>query len=246
MDLADKVVLVTGGARRVGRAVSLGLARAGARVAIHYCSSRNDAVVTLDEVKRNGGSGCVVGGDFSAISEIKKVVDCCVAELGRIDILVNNAATYFKTAVLDTTEEDWDKLLDLNLKAPYFCSAHAARYMLKNGSGGRIINLADVSAYSPWPDYIPYCTSKAGLIALTKGLSKALAPDILVNAVASGTVLMSDSASADYTTAVADKTLLKRIGSPQDIVKAVLFLIEGGDYITGEILAVDGGRRLSS
>ncbi len=245
MELAGKAVLVTGGAQRVGQAISLGLARAGAQVAIHYHNSREDAEKTLAQVKSENGSGCLVHGDLSSIADVRNVVDTCASTLGGLDVLVNNAALYLKTPPFETSEEDWDRLFGINLKAPYFCSVHAVRQMREQGQGGKIINVADVSAYSPWPDYVPYCTTKAGLIAMTKGLAKAFAPDILVNAVASGTVLMSDGASTDYTAHIAAETLLKRIGSPQDIVNAVLFLIEGGDYITGEILAVDGGRQIS-
>jgi NAD(P)-dependent dehydrogenase (short-subunit alcohol dehydrogenase family) len=145
---------------------------------------------------------------------------------------------------LATTEEDWDTLFDVNLKAAYFCAKSAAAIMLKQKSG-KIINIADVSAYSPWPDYIPYCTTKAGIIAMTKGLAKRLAPDIQVNAIAAGTVLLDEAASDTYQRIIESETLLKRIGSPQDIVRTVLFLLGETDYITGAIIPVDGGKLIA-
>ena len=244
MEIRGKVVLVTGGARRVGKAISLGIGQLGAHVAIHYHGSKQGAHEALAAIEAAGSKGCVIPGDFSSLADIRRVVDTCISELGGLDILINNAAVFFKTPVFTTHENEWDRLFALNLKAPYFCSSYAAAHMRKHGSG-KIISIADTSANNPWPDYIPYCTSKAGLIAMTKGLAKALAPEIQVNAVASGTVLMAENATAEHTQKIAAATLLKRIGSPADIVRAIKFLVEDGDYVTGEILTVDGGRHLA-
>jgi NAD(P)-dependent dehydrogenase (short-subunit alcohol dehydrogenase family) len=172
------------------------------------------------------------------------VVDGCARHFGRLDFLVNNAAVYYKTTFGSVTEEAWDSLLSVNLKAPFFCAQFAAKIMKRNGFG-RIVNIADVAAMAPWPDFIPYCASKAGLVSVTQGLAQALAPEIQVNAVAPGTVLMADSASEEYTEQIRRNTLLQRIGTPEDIANAVLFLLKHGDYMTGSVISVDGGRLLS-
>ncbi|MFQ5648438.1 MAG: SDR family NAD(P)-dependent oxidoreductase [bacterium] len=243
MDLSGKVVLVTGGAHRVGQAISLGLAKKGAKVAIHYNQSADGAHETLARIRAAGQEAFLIQGDLSHFHQIERVLEACYEEFKRIDVLINNAALYFKTPVLDTTEEQWDELFAVNLKAAYFCATLAARHMLEQNAG-KIINITDVAGILPWPDFIPYCTTKAGLIAITKGLAKALAPQIQVNAVASGTVLMAENASQADKEAIRQATLLKRIGSPRDVLSTILFLIQGSDYITGEVIAVDGGRLL--
>jgi len=244
MQTQDKVILVTGGAHRVGRTLSRGLAEHGAKVAIHYRASVAEAQATQADIQDSGHTAELIQGDFSSIDDVRKVVDTCVETFGRLDVLINNAAVYFETPLASVSPEEWDKLFAVNLRAPFFCAQAAAKYMQKQGSG-KIINIADVSAYSPWPDYIPYCTTKAGLIALTKGLAKALAPAIQVNAIASGTVLMTEDATETQVRQIKESTLLQRIGSPQDILNTILFLLEGSDYITGEVIAVDGGSQLA-
>ncbi|MFQ5770280.1 MAG: SDR family NAD(P)-dependent oxidoreductase, partial [bacterium] len=134
-------------------------------------------------------------------------------------------------------------LLNINLKAPFFCAQYVAKYMKKQKIG-KIINLADVAGISPWPGYIPYCASKAGLIAITKGLAKTLAPKIQVNAIASGTVLLQEDTTKEFENEIKNLSLLKKIGTPADIVNTVVFLIKGSDFITGEVITVDGGRLL--
>ncbi len=243
MKLEKKVCLVTGGAHRVGKAIALGLAAQGARLGLHYHRTKQHAKATLEEVRALGSEGVLLQGDFRRVADIKAVVDGCVAHFGRIDVLINNAAIYFRTPLGETTEQQWDDLLGINLKAPFFCSQFAAQVMKKQGSG-KIVNIADVAGINPWPGFIPYSVSKAGLISLTRGLAKALAPDIQVNAIASGTVLMSEGASEEYTREIREKTLLKKIGSPEDVVNTVLFLLQGSDYITGAVIPVDGGRLL--
>ncbi|MCG8608635.1 SDR family oxidoreductase [bacterium] len=243
MEIRGKVALVTGGAVRLGQAISFGLAKEGVKVAVHYHHSTQAAEETVAGIESLGGRAVAVKGDFRRVSEIESVVQNVVRLLGGLDILINNAADYFQTPLGQTDENQWDRLLDLNLKAPYFCAQAAADVMTRQ-KGGKIINISDVAAISPWPDFIPYCASKAGLISVTKGLAKALAPDIQVNTIASGTVLMQDDAPSNYRTKIAEQTLLKRIGSPADIVKAIIFLLRDGDYITGEVLGVDGGRLL--
>ncbi len=244
MDVKDKVALVTGGAHRVGKHISIALAKAGAKLAIHHNRATEEGTQTLAELHALGVEATLFQGDFTAVRDVERVVNECTQQFGRVDILVNNAAAYFKTPLLQTSEEEWDTLFSVNLKAVYFCSQFVAAGMLQRKSG-KIINIADVAAMLPWPDFIPYCTTKAGVIALTKGLAQALGPTIQVNAIASGTVLLSEDTSSKERRKLEKETLLKRIGTPQDIANTVLFLLQGGDYITGEVIAVDGGRLLA-
>lgn len=244
MELNNKVALVSGGAMRVGKAITIGLAKAGAIVAIHYHRSKDEAEKTFSEVKKAGGTGMLIRGDFTRVSEIEKVVAACYREFERIDVLINNAAIYYRTPLGETSEQQWDELLTVNLKAPFFCSQAVAKIM-KQQKQGKIINIADVAGIDPWPGYLPYCASKAGLIALTKGLAKALAPEIQVNAIASGTVLLQPDATAEYRKEIEGLSLLKRVGSPEDIVNTVLYLLQGSDFLTGAVIPVDGGRLLA-
>ncbi|MFQ5677764.1 MAG: SDR family NAD(P)-dependent oxidoreductase [bacterium] len=243
MELTNKVALVTGGARRVGKAIAVGLAKEGMAIALHYHKSDQQAEETVAQLHALGAEVLPVKGDFSNVAEINRVVQTCVEHFKQLNVLINNAAVYIKTPVGRATEKDWDKLLDVNLKAVYFC-AQAVSAIMKKQKSGKIINIADVAGIDPWPDFIPYSASKAGVIAVTKGLAKALAPDIQVNAIASGTVLMSEDATENYTDHIKDMTLLKRIGTPDDVVNTVLFLLKGTDFVTGEVVAVDGGRLL--
>jgi len=244
LDIRGKSALVTGGAVRVGKAISVGLAKAGAEVAVHYNKSQDEAQKTVSEIEAFGGQAFAIRGDFSEISEIERVVSDSTAETGRLDILINNAANYFRTPIGEVTEDGWDALFHLNVRAPFFCAQSAASIMKKQASG-KIINIADVAGISPWRDFIAYSASKAGLISITKGLAKALAPHVQVNAIASGTVLIQEEASEKDKRQVGDQTLLKRIGKPEDIVNTILFLLQGSDYLTGTVVTVDGGRLLA-
>ena len=244
MQLDGKIALVTGGSQRVGRAISLGLAQRGARVAVHYHDSENQARDTVDQIRDAGGEAFPIRGNFALTRDIRNTMKACVKQFGGLDILVNNAAVYFETLLRETSEKEWDMLFEINLKAPFFCCQEAAKVMEKQQSG-KIVNIADVAGIVPWADHIPYCATKAGLISITKGLAKALAPNIQVNAVASGTVLLADNAAKEYREKIENGTLLKRIGSPQDVVNTVLFLLTGSDYITGSVIAVDGGKLLA-
>ena len=243
MKLENTVALVTGGAQRVGSEISLGLANEGVRVATHCNKSVDKAETLAKKIKDSGGDSIVIQGDFSVVQEIERVVKKCHDHFGRIDILINNAAVYYKTPLHDTTEEQWDTLLNINIKASFFCTKSVSQYMLKQKSG-KIISIADVAGYSPWPGYLPYSITKAGIICLTKGLAKELAPNIQVNAIAAGTVLMGENATPEYRRQIENATLLKRIGTPQDIVNTIIFLLKGSDYITGTIIPVDGGKLL--
>jgi len=243
MNLQKKVALITGAAHRVGKAIALGLAKEGMKIALHFNRSHEQANQTLEEIKAVGAEAFAIQGDFADVAQIENVVKKCHEHFKQIDVLINNAALYFKTPVGETSEPEWDDLLGINLKAPYFCAQYVSDLM-KQKKRGKIINITDVAGISPWPEFIPYSASKAGLIAVTKGLAKALAPNIQVNAIASGTILMSEDATEEYKTEIKDSTLLKKLGTPQDIVNAAIFLLKGSDFVTGEVVVVDGGRLL--
>lgn len=234
-------VLITGAAKRIGRAIALALAERGADIVIHYHRSEDAARETAREIEARGVRALALQADLANVREIERLIERAADALGRLDILVNNASVFFRTPFGSITEEQWDLNLDVNLKAPFFCAQYAARFMREQG-GGKIINIADWAGFRPYAGYIPYCVSKAGLIALTQVLARTLAPTILVNAVAPGPVLLPEDYGEDEIRAIIEGTPLKRLGSPEDVVRAVLFLIEGSDFITGHTLVVDGGR----
>ncbi len=238
--LNGQVALVTGSAKRLGRAVALHLAQEGADVVIHHNSSRAEAQSAVAEIEQLGRRAVAIAADLGNVSEIKRLFEEAAKQFGRLDILVNNAANFLQTDFGSTSEETWDASLDTNLKASFFC-AQAAAPLLKQ-SQGVIINFADVGGLLAWTGYIPYCISKAGVIMLTRCLAKALAPGVRVNAIAPGVIAMPGDPpglEADFIERVA----LHRSGSPSDITGAVSFLI-GSKFMTGQILIVDGGRTL--
>jgi NAD(P)-dependent dehydrogenase (short-subunit alcohol dehydrogenase family) len=241
MNLQGKVALVTGGARRLGKAVVLKLAERGARVVIHYHHSAEDAIATAAAVEQLGGEAKLVQGDLSKVDQVDRVVSEAAATWGRLDILVNNAAVFFDTPLDRVTEEQWDYLFDVNLKGAFFCSQRAAAEMRRN-DGGVIINFVDTGIYVTWKNYTPYLITKAGVEQMTYAMAKELAPDIRVNAVALGPVLLPDG----HTTAEGEKfaatTLLQRLGGSDALAEAVLYLIEA-DFVTGVVLPIDGGQR---
>jgi pteridine reductase len=241
---AGKIALVTGAARRVGKAIALTLADRGAHVIITYHTSRVEALATLREIEARGVQGMVLQGNITRSSDVDSIVRHAIERFGRIDILVNNASNYYKTPFATLTEEQWDDLVGTNLKGTFLVSKRVGDEMLKMGVG-KIINLADWAGLRPYKDFLPYCVAKAGVIALTTGLAKALAPHIQVNAVAPGSVMLPEDASASLREAIIRATPLKRIGAPSDIAQTVVFLVEGSDFITGAIIPVDGGRLLA-
>jgi len=241
MQLKDCVVLITGGVTRVGRMITLELAKSGAEMFCHYNKSERDARSLKKEVEQMGGSIHLFQGDLSDISFAEKLVDMVFDRAKRVDVLINNAALFFKTPFGSISEEQWDRLFTLNLKAAFFCAQKAGQYMVRQGKG-KIINIADPSGESPWPSFIPYGLTKAGIIAMTKGLAKALAPDVQVNCINPGPVLIPENYTEKERKRAIENTLLKREGSAQDIAVTVKFLVEGSDYITGAVVNVDGGR----
>jgi NAD(P)-dependent dehydrogenase (short-subunit alcohol dehydrogenase family) len=244
MTLEHRVVLVTGGARRIGQAIALALAKRRAHVVISYRTSKADAAHTLAALERCGGPHAAIQADLTKAAAIRQLVERIRRRFGRLDVLINNAATFERTPFATLSERDWDEAIDTNLKSPFLCALYASRLMRRHG-GGKIINLADWAGVRPYRDYLPYCVSKAGVIGLTKALAKELAPSIQVNAIAPGLMLPPPDMSASTRTRIARRALLKRWGSPQDIANTVLFLIEGTDFMTGSTLFVDGGQLIA-
>ena len=245
MNLKGKTALVTGAAKRVGREIALGLARRGANIIVHYNSSAQDARRTVAEIKALGVDALAVRADQSKARQVEIAVARALQHFHRIDVLITSAAVYKKTPFDTLTEADWDMHLDANLKGPFLFALEVGRHMKKRKLAGKIVLFADWAAIRPYADYLPYCVSKAGVICLTRSLAKALGPKVQVNAIAPGPILLPPDFTAAETRAVVEATVVKRLGSPQDIVNSVVFLIEGSDFITGHTLLVDGGRLIA-
>lgn len=243
VNLQGKTAVVTGAAHRVGKAIALALAEAGAHVVVHYFNAADQVPATLAEIEALGVTAVPVQADLSAAAGVEALFDAAEAALGGVDVLANSAAIMEAGDVLTLAPADWQRSLDLNLSAPFFCAQRAARSMRVRG-GGAIVNIADLSGLQPWARYPAHSVSKAGLLMATQVLAKALAPDIRVNAVAPGPVVKPDEWSDEHWRALGQRTLLKRTGSGYDVARAVRFLVEA-DYITGETLLVDGGRHLA-
>ncbi len=232
--IEGKVVLVTGAARRIGRAIALQLGRAGARVAVHYRGSAEEAEQTAAEC-----GGQAFQADLTSVREIERLFTTVAEVYGQLDALVNNAAVYERTPILRTTEEQWDRILTTNLKAYYFCAQQAARLMLPRGEG-RILNISSLGGIRPWAQYGAYNASKAGVIHLTKSLAKELAPAIQVNSIAPGVIEFGDPIPKEVQRQI-DATPSGRAGTGEDIAEAALYFLTCSRYVTGQVLAVDGG-----
>ena len=241
MRLEKRVVLVTGGAKRIGRHLALALARRGAHLIINYRYSNTDAQAVVREIETLGVEAMAVQGDVSNAADVDRMVRQSTERFGRIDVLINNAAVYFKTPFQHVSESDWDLTLDINLKGSFLCARAVADGMVERGEG-KIINFADWAGMRPYREYLPYCVSKAGVIALTQSLAQELAPAVQVNCIAPGPILLPEEMDEHEREKVIRATPLKRIGSPEDIVQTVLYLIEGTDFVTGGTYLVDGGR----
>ncbi|MFN8626038.1 MAG: SDR family oxidoreductase [Candidatus Binatia bacterium] len=241
MEFSGKVVLVTGGAKRVGRAIVLELARGGARIVVHCHASRADAENTCVAARALGARAAVVTGDLAVSADVERIATAAGAAFGRVDALVNNAAVFAPTPVATLTDEQWDRTLSINLKAPYLLAVHLGRLM-HAGQGGAIVNVADWAAMRPYRGYLPYMVSKAGLIALTRGLAKTLAPTVRVNCVAPGPVLPPEDYSDAERSELMRVTPLQRLGTPEDVARMVRFLIAEATFSTGGVYLVDGGR----
>ena len=227
-------VLVTGAAKRIGRVIARELSRRGFKVAIHYNTSRSEA----EEAAAECDHAPVFQADLSQADQIRRLFREINDQFGSLDCLVNNAARFTRFPPLDITEADWDFIHDVNLKATFFCCQEAARQMQALGSG-RIVNISSLGGLRPWADHAHYCASKAGVIMLTKALAKALAPAISVNSVAPGVITFDDVDSRVQR--MIDSTPMHRAGTPEDVADAVHFFLTAPDFITGQVLAVDGG-----
>ena len=241
MDLHRAGVLVTGGAQRLGRAIALGLGRAGANVLIHYHRSAEQAQAVVAELRALGIEAAAVQGDLARVADAERVADAAIAQWGQLNLLVNNAGIWGRTPLGTVSAEQWDELLATNVRGAFFIAQRAASALRE--TQGAIVNIADVGALRPWRNYTPYLVSKGAVVTLTETLAKDLAPDVRVNAVAPGPVLLPDNWTAEQAEKTAQSVLLGRVGRPEDIADAVLFLARA-DYITGVILPVDGGQRL--
>ncbi|MEO8635867.1 MAG: SDR family oxidoreductase [Gemmatimonadales bacterium] len=240
MQLASRVALVTGAGRRVGRALALALAGRGMRVAIHSHHSTADAQATLDRVRQLGADGACFSADLSDAHAARELPARVTAQFGQLDVLVNSAGIMTRASIEDTTPELWDEIMHINLRSMFFVAQGALPAL--RAAKGRIVNLADVGGMEPWPSYAAHSISKAGVIMLTRTLARALAPDITVNAISPGAVLPPDDWDAAAREHLVRTTPLRRLGSPEDVGAALLYLLEGGDYVTGQTLVVDGGR----
>lgn len=242
MNLNGKAALVTGGAHRLGRAFALGLARAGADVLIDYHSSEAEAQRTVREIRALGRRGEAVRADVSSEADVRRLVDASRKAFGRLDVLVNSASLFHAAPVERTTTDDWNRSLAVNLTGPFMLSREAAPLLRADG-GGLIVNIADLSAFQPWPSYVAHAVSKAGLVHLTRVLARALAPHVRVNCVAPGTVLPPEGYTETESDPKGARRVLEREGSPEDAVRALLYFAEA-DFVTGEVAVVDGGRML--
>lgn len=245
-DLKGKVALVTGSARRIGAVTVRMLHEAGATVIVHYRSSSKDAELLCEELNEIRADSCFLQQcDLLEIDKLPVMVDSIIEQAGRLDILVNNASSFYPTPIGEITEADWDNLMGSNLKAPIFLAQAVAPHLTKNK--GSMVNIVDVHGFRPLKDYPVYSAAKAGLLMLTQSLARELGPDIRVNGVAPGAILWPEAEENQNKTeqkALLAKTALKREGTPEDIARTILFLVRDADYITGQVIPVDGGRLL--
>jgi pteridine reductase len=240
--LLDHAVLVTGAARRIGAALVRGFHAEGANVAIHYHRSARDAEVLCDQLNAaRRDSAITIGADLMDAAAMPRIVERVTSTFGRLTVLINNASTFYPTPLGRITPEQWDDLMGTNLKAPLFLTQAAALALRE--SRGLVINLVDIHAQRPLPEHTVYSAAKAGLAMLTRSLARELSPEVRVNGIAPGPILWPDG-GIDATTKheIVSKTLLKRKGNPEDIVRAALYFAKDAPYVTGQILAVDGGR----
>ena len=243
MNISGKIALVTGGAKRVGKAIVQALAARGCHLVVHYHRSQAQAQETVRDLRAAGHRALAVQADITKEDQVEAMIEAATAHFGRIDILVNNAALFYRTPLDTLTIEDWERVMDVNLTGTFLC-AHKIGLRMREWGWGHIINIADVAGERPWADYIPYSVSKACVLTFTQGLAMELAPQVMVNAVIPGPVLFQEDTPDSVRQREIDKTLVKRAGSPQDVAQVVVFVAES-DYSTGASFHVDGGRSLT-
>lgn len=233
--IQGKYVLVTGAAKRVGRGIALRLAREGARVLIHYHGSEEAARRTAEEC----GDAQLFRANLESVADIEAMFTDIRNRIGRLDALVNNAARFTKFHPFEVTERDWDFIHSVNLKAVFFCCKEGGK-LIRDSGGGGIVNISSLGGIRPWADHAHYCASKAGVIHMTRALAKAFAPDITVNSVAPGVIPFGETSDPGIVKQIAI-TPAKRAGTADEIAEAVLYFLTAGNYVTGQVLAVDGG-----
>jgi pteridine reductase len=236
-----KVALITGGAVRIGRAIALGLAETGFDVVVNYHTSQAEARTVEGRVRELGARCLVAAGDVSDAEAVAAIAQQVEETYGRLDLLVNNASIFGKGPLLEVEDEDWDRVMEVNLKAP-FLMVKAVAPLLK-ATGGSVVNLVDLGAFQPWVEHSHHAVSKAGLLHLTRVMARALAPQVRVNAIAPGAVMLPGDYDEDARRRSRDRSALGTLGSPEDVVRTVLFL-ERSRFITGEVVIVDGGALL--
>ncbi len=239
MELSGRVALVTGAGRRLGQAIAVALGRAGCDVAVHYHGSADGAEATARSVREAGRTARVFAADLRDATAARGLPDQVAHAFGRLDVLVNSAAVMVRREFEAITAAEWNDALSLNVSAAFFTAQGAAPHLRR--TRGKIVNLADLAAFEVWPSYLPLNVSKAGVVMLTHALARVLAPEVTVNAVAPGAVLPPDDWPAEALERLMATTPLRRLGAPEDVVRAVLFLLDN-DFITGVVLPVDGGR----
>jgi len=242
MKLAGRTALVTGAGRRLGAAFAWALAERGMRLALHHHASAAGALELRERIRAAGGDAECFGADLRDAAVARALPQRVVAHFGGLDVLINSAAIMERVGFEETTPELFDQVMDVNLRSVFFVTQGATPAL--RAASGRVINIADLSGLEPWPSYTAHSLSKAGVVMLTKVLARTLAPAVTVNAIAPGTVLVSDSYDEATRARLVDATPLGRLGQPDDAVAALLYLLEGGDFVTGEVLVVDGGRLL--
>jgi pteridine reductase len=245
MRIEGCVVFITGAAKRVGRALALDLASRGARLVLHFNRSRREVAALKRHMEKKWGTAVhLVQGDLSRFAELKRVGKEAWRVGGPIDVLVNNASTFYPTPLGKVREAQWEDLFNVNARAPFFLSESIGLRMKRRGRG-KIINIADWAALHPHGKYVPYCASKAALVAIGQGMARSLAPEVQINTILPGPILWPEGMSEKAKRAILSQTPLQRIGAPEDVAAAVRFFIEGNDYMTGSQLHVDGGRHIS-
>lgn len=237
----SRVALVTGGAVRVGRAIASALAEDGYSLIIHYNSSAGPADELVNEIRAKGGEAVAIGADLADAEAVRRLASHAVDAFGGIDVLVNNASVFPPERLEETDEALWDHTIAVNLRAPFFLIRHLAPTLRERR--GVVINMADLAGMQAWGAYAAHGISKAGVVHLTRVAARSLAPEVRVNGIAPGTVLPPESMSDDEIRALAERAPLKRNGSPDDVVRALRYLLSA-DFVTGETLVVDGGRLL--
>ncbi len=242
MEITGSVILITGAAQRVGRAVALDLAAHGAHIAFSYYLESEPWRATVEAIERLGVRGFAMQADMTQAGQVRALAQAVLQRFGRVDVLINNASIWLKKPALEISEAEWDAEMSLNAKAPFLIAQAVAPHMIAQGCG-LIINITDLSAFQAWPGYAHHSASKAALVALTKVLALEWAPQVRVNAIAPGTVLLPDDADEAKRQWAIEKSALKRIGSPEDVARTVRYLIEE-DFATGAVYFVDGGRSL--